>query len=56
MKFSQTKPQVKNMSFYYYDLYYTVMRNRSDKEDAKDEYENNDNSFEHSLLLIFLLE
>ena len=28
MKFLQTKPQVKNMNIYYYDLYYTVIKNR----------------------------
>ena len=32
MKFLQTKPQVKNMNIKYYDLYYTVIKNRDDKE------------------------
>ena len=41
MKFLQTKPQVKNMNFNYYDLYYTVIKNRDDKEIVNDEYENN---------------
>ena len=30
MKFLQTKPQVKNMNINYYDLYYTVIKNRDD--------------------------
>ena len=30
MKFLQTKPQVKNMNFEYYDLYYTVIKNRDE--------------------------
>ena len=38
MKFLQTKPQVKNMNFAYYDLYYTVIKNR--KEIVDDKYEN----------------
>ena len=32
MKFLQTKPQVKNMNFNYYDLYYTVIKDRDEKE------------------------
>ena len=32
MKFLQTKPQVQNMKFIYYDLYYTVIKNRDEKE------------------------
>ena len=32
MKFLQTKPQVKNMNIKYYDLHYTVIKNRDDKE------------------------
>ena len=31
-KFIQTKPQVKNMNITYYDFYYTVSKNRDDKE------------------------
>ena len=31
MKFLQTKPQVKNMIINYYDLYYTVIKNRDKK-------------------------
>ena len=35
MKFLQTKPRVK-----YYDFYYTVIKNRDEKEVVNDEYEN----------------
>ena len=40
MKFSQTKPQVKNMNINYHDLYYTVNRNRDEKEILDNQYEN----------------
>ena len=40
MKFLQTKPQVKNTNNNYYDLYYTVIKNRDDKDIVNDEYEN----------------
>ena len=40
MKFLQTKPQVKNMNIIYYDLYYTVIKHRDEKEIVDDEYEN----------------
>ena len=40
LKFSQTKPQVKNMNLIYYDLYYTVIKNRDDKEIVDNQYEN----------------
>ena len=40
MKFLQTKPQVKNMNIKYYDLYYTVIKNRDDKEIVKNETQN----------------
>ena len=33
MKFSQTKPQVKNMNNNYYDLYYTVIKVRDGNKD-----------------------
>ena len=32
MKFLRTRPQVKNMNKNYYDLYYTVVKNRDEKE------------------------
>ena len=40
MKFLQTKPQVKNMNINYYDLYYTVIKNRDCKETVNDENQN----------------
>ena len=43
MKFLQTKPKVKNMNINYYDSYYTVIKNRDDKEIVKEEYEDNEN-------------
>ena len=46
MKFLQTKPQVKNMNINYYDLYYTVIKNRKEKEVVDDDgYENDYNNF-----------
>ena len=40
MKFLQTKPQVKNMNIKYYDLYFTVIKNRDEKESVDNQYEN----------------
>ena len=40
MNFLQTKPQVKNMNINYYDLYYTVIKNRDEKEIVDNKYEN----------------
>ena len=40
MKFLQTKPQVKNMNIKYYDLYYTVIKNRDEREIVDNQYEN----------------
>ena len=40
MKFLQTKPQVKIMNNNYYDLFYTVIKNRDEKEVEDDKYEN----------------
>ena len=37
-KFSQTKPQVKNMNINYYDLYYAVIKNRDEKENVDETY------------------
>ena len=36
MKLLQTKTQVKNMNFSYYDLYYTVIKKRDDEEIVND--------------------
>ena len=40
MKFLQTKPQVKNMNIKYFDIYYTVIKNRDEKEIVDDKYKN----------------
>ena len=45
MKFLQTKPQVKNFNFKFYDLIYTPSKNRIDKEIVIDEYESNENDY-----------
>ena len=45
INFSQTKPQVKNMNFKNYDLYYTVIKSRVDNEVVVDKYEDNENDF-----------
>ena len=45
MKLLQTKPQVKSMFNNYYDLYYTVIKNRDDNEIVNDKYEDNENVF-----------
>ena len=45
MKFLQTKPQVKNMNNIYYDFYYTVIKDRDEKEIVDDQYENVENDY-----------
>ena len=40
LKFLQTKPQAMSMNNENYDLFYTVIKNRDDKEVVNDEYEN----------------
>ena len=40
MKSSQTKPQIKNMNIKYYDIYYTVIKNRDEKVNVDNQYEN----------------
>ena len=42
MKFLQTKPRVKNMNNNYYDLYYTVIKIRDEKEIVDDNVYEND--------------
>ena len=41
MKILPIKPQVKDMNFKYYALYYTVIKNRDDKEIVN----NNENDY-----------
>ena len=43
MKFLQTKPQVKNMNFNYYDLYFTVIKVRDGNKDIDNQYEDDYN-------------
>ena len=45
MKVLQTKPQLKNINNNYYDLYYTVIKNRKEKEIVDNDYENDYNNF-----------
>ena len=40
MNYLQTKPHVKNMNITYYDLYYTVIKSRKEKESVDKQYEN----------------
>ena len=40
MKYLQTKPEVKNMNINYYALYYTVIKDRDEKKDIDNQYEN----------------
>ena len=40
IKVLQTKPQVKNMNIKFYDLHYTVIKNRDDKEIVNDKNDN----------------
>ena len=43
MKFLQTKPKIRNMNFNFFDLYYTVIKNRNDNQVVIDKYEDNEN-------------
>ena len=40
MKIQQTKPQVINLNNNHYDFHYTVIKNRDEKENVDNEYEN----------------
>ena len=50
MKFLQTKPQVKNMNNNYYDLYYTVIKIRDEKEIIDNQYENDYINYEDFII------
>ena len=54
MRFIQTKPQIKIMKFNFYDLYYTVIKNREKQEIVNNEYENKEND-SYILFLMTLL-
>ena len=45
MIFAQTKPQNENMNITYHDLYYTVIKNRDEKEIVVNEKESSENDF-----------
>ena len=49
LKFLQTKPQVKTMNFNYYDFYYTVIKNRKEKDNEEEQYENDYINFNDSI-------
>ena len=40
MKFLQTKPHVKNMNIKYYDLFYTIIKNKENVDDKSENIEN----------------
>ena len=48
MKFLQTKPHIKKVNINYYDLYYTVNKNRDGKEIMNDE--ENENHYEDIII------
>ena len=45
MKFLQSKREVKNMDFIYYDLYNTVIKTRDENKDIDNQYQNDYNDF-----------
>ena len=45
MKILQTEPPSKKMIINYYDLYFTVIKNRDEKEVVSDKYENIEKDF-----------
>ena len=45
LKFLQNKPQVRNMNIISVDLYYTVFKNRDEKEIVIDEYHKTENDY-----------
>ena len=45
MNFLQTNPQVRKMNINYYDLSYTVIKNRVEKEIINNNFEDNENGF-----------
>ena len=45
MKFLQNKPLIRSLNIKNYDLFYTVIKNRDDKETVNDEFENIENVY-----------
>ena len=54
MKFSQTKLQVKNMTIRYYDLSFTVNKNR-DEKNCEGRFEDNENHYINLMMLLLLI-
>ena len=50
LKFLQTKPQVKNMNFKFYDLNYTVIKNGKEKDFEEDQKEIVHNHYENDYI------
>ena len=55
MKFLQTKPHVMSLKNNYFDLYYTVTKNKNDKEIVNDKYENMTRMNVNRILMIILI-
>ena len=49
-KYLQTKLQVKTMNINYYDLYYTVIKNRKEKYNEEEQKEIVDNQYENDFI------
>ena len=45
MKFLLTKPRVKSKNVKYYELYYTVIKNRKENEVVNNKYEDNESNY-----------
>ena len=50
MKFLQTKAKVTNMNINYYDLYYSVLKNRKEKDNEEEQKENLDGQYENDYI------
>ena len=48
MTFLQTKPQVKKINNNFYDWFYTVIKNKNDKENVNNKNENIETDYIHS--------
>ena len=45
IKILQTKPQIRSMNINYYDLYYTILKNRGEKQTVIDEHGDNESDY-----------
>ena len=50
MKFRQVKPQIKNMKMKYFDLYYTVIKNKNEEDIEEEQKEILDNQNENDII------